>query len=108
MDPVGVGVAEERPAALRGERERGWVDRQLDVWRGVEQDLAAGIDELLVAAHLVRMGGEVAEWVAQRCDGGSAVRVCTRVPFFRGRGCGRGEQQPKRRARLVGGQLASR
>ena len=53
VDAVGARVLEERFPAVRGEAERPGADRQSHVGRGGEPDLAVGVDQLLVAAHLV-------------------------------------------------------
>src|SRR5580693_252302 len=52
MDVVCVDIAKERLALFRGERAGGGVHGQREIGRGAEQDLAACIVDLLVAAHL--------------------------------------------------------
>ncbi len=64
VDAVDGGVAQERLAAVGGERARAGVDRQRDARGGAFDDRALGVDDLLVAAHLVGAGGEAAEEVA--------------------------------------------
>ncbi len=56
VDAADGGVAEERLAAVGGERARGGVDGQRHAVGRAREDRAAGVDHLLVAAHLAGAG----------------------------------------------------
>ncbi len=64
VDALDVRVAEERPAAVRGQRARGGAHRQRHPLRRADHDRAVGVDHLLVAADLVGSGREAVEDVA--------------------------------------------